>query len=153
MRPQIVRFISSNSDFPGRNLSQNANIIQTILPVAHQQKSFPFQLVNGTTPSSTSFALHRVFITSTTPTFNLYNEVTAQKSSNSSINNRIHGATLSSSSSVVGIPINKPVSGECISPANICKWENLKYPFVIFLQEEFQSSSNQKGSLQSENKF
>ncbi|CAF2465678.1 unnamed protein product [Rotaria sp. Silwood2] len=88
-------------------------------PVVHHQKSCSLQLVNETTPSVTAVAPSRVFIISAPPTFNLYDEVTAQKSNNSSINNRIHGAILNPSPSVVGIPINKSYLGEVIPTANM----------------------------------
>jgi hypothetical protein len=126
MQPQIVRFVvSSNKDFQGYNLSQGANTFQNIHPVVQHQKSFSLQLVNGITPSATAVAPSRVLITSTAPTFNLYDQVAAQKSNNSSINNRIHGAILNPSSSVLGIPINKSCLGEVIPTANICKCKDL----------------------------
>ncbi|CAF0950142.1 unnamed protein product [Rotaria sordida] len=129
MKPQIVRFIvPSNKDFQGYNLSQGANTFQSIHPVIHHQKSFSLQLVNGTTTSATAIAPSRVFITSTPPTFNLYDGVTAQKSNNSSINNCIHGAIPNASSSIVGIPINKSCLGEAIPTANMCLSNSASMP-------------------------
>ncbi|CAF1039448.1 unnamed protein product, partial [Rotaria sordida] len=129
MKPQIVRFVlPSNKDFQSYNLSQGANTFQTIHPVVHHQKSFSLQLVNGTTSSATAVAPSRVFITSTPPTFNLYDEVTAQKSNNSSINNCIHGTILNPSSSVVGIPINKSCLGEVIPTTNMCLSNSASMP-------------------------
>ncbi|CAF3091800.1 unnamed protein product [Rotaria sp. Silwood2] len=58
-------------------------------------------------------------MTSISPTFYSYDNVTAQKSNNSSINNRIHGAILNPSSSAPGIPINKSCLDEVIPTANI----------------------------------
>ncbi|CAF1599976.1 unnamed protein product [Rotaria sp. Silwood1] len=120
MKPQLVRVVvSSKKDLQGSNLPQagSGNFTQTIHPVVHPRNYFSLQLVNPNTSPTNIVTPSRVFMNSTSPTFNLHDEVLAHKSNNSPINNRVHGVVFSPSS-VVNIPINKSGLSEIAPIAN-----------------------------------
>ncbi|CAF3332314.1 unnamed protein product [Rotaria sp. Silwood2] len=133
MKPQLVRVVvSSKKDLQGSNLPQagSGNFTQTIHPVVHPRNYFSLQLVNPNTSPTNIVTPSRIFMNSTSPTFNLHDEVLAQKSNNSPINNRVHGVVFSPSS-VVNIPINKSGLSEIAPTFNTCNSSAVPQPTTL----------------------